>query len=453
MPETTTEETMELADLTRVIARYRWLIVACVLAGELIAGVLHYGQPTTYTASTRLVLNTADPESRTEAAVFADTVKAIATSPPRIEEAFAEAHIRGQNIEDVAGRVSVRALGSSGIIQISVRDANSVEAALVANALAAEVIETRLDVATGDRTRVLRELDRRTNDLNRRISVLDARIAPRPNGLPAAERQRDFLMQQRAAAEAERVGLLASDALNPRPTVISRASAPLNADESRLLPDLMLGALLGLVVGIGIAGLLELLRSTVSGGSDLARAFDAPLLGTLGQSRVDADSEATGIAARLALSAEAAGVTTVNLLAVGRPADLDAIAFGLQAGSVSVDEAEEEDALAWTAEGQAAGGKGTTAAARGGRGARIAPVDPSGLSLKPFGAASASGESERKGLVVVTPLAVNKREIEEAVKLIERTSLPLLGLIATAPPQQSRMRRAPNSLAEPRPTA
>lgn len=441
---------MELSDLSRVIARYRWLIVACVLAGELVAGLSHYGEPTTYTASTRLVLNTADPESRAESAVFADTVKAIATSPPRVAKAFAQAHINGRNAQDVARRVSVRALGSSGVIQLSVRDRNAEEAALIANALAAEVIETRLDVATGGKPQVLSALDRRITSLNRKIAALDARISSRFNGAPALERQRDFLAQQRSVAEAARVNLLASDALTPKPSIISQASAPSSADESRLLPDLLLGVLLGLMVGIGFAGLVEFLRSTVTGGSDLARAFDAPLLGTLGESLDDADSEATGIAARLALSAEAAGVTTVNLLAVGRPADLDAIAFGLQAGSVSVDESEEEDALAWTAEGQAVAGTRATTAARVGRDVRIAPVDASGLSLKPFGAAT-SGEGERKGLVVVSPLTVNKREIEEAVKLIERTSLPLLGLIATA--QQSRMRRAPKSLAEPRMSA
>jgi capsular polysaccharide biosynthesis protein len=444
---------MELADLTRMIARYRWLILACVLAGEVAAAAVHYGEATTYTASTRLVLDTADPESRTEAAVIADTVRAIATSPPQVQRALDRAQRPDRKPEDVAGRVSVRALGSSGIIQISVRDKFAEGAATIANALAAEVIETRLAVATGERRQVVGELDRRITALNRKISTLDAQIAARPLASTAAESQRDFLAQQRSVAEVERISLLANAALNPRPSIISRASPPTRPTESPLLPDLMLGALLGLVFGIGFAGIVELVRSSVTGGSALARAFDVPFLGTFGESADEADLDDTGVAVRLALAAEAAGVTSVNLLAVGEPADLDAIAFRVLACSMAADSEEEaEPALAQAAEGQAGASSWTSTAARGNRGVRIAPVAPSGLSVKRFAPGmQPRRDNERTGLVVVSPLTLTKQEISDAVKLVERTSLPLLGLIATASARRSpRMQRGPTTLSEPR---
>lgn len=432
---------MEWADLSRMLARYRWLIVVCVLAGEITAGVVHYGEATTYTASTRLVLDTADPESRAEAAVIADTVKAIATSPPQVRRALDRANRIGRDPDDVAQRISVRALGSSGIVQISVRDEFAEGAATIANALAAEVIETRLAVATGERRQILSDLNRRITSLNRKISALDAQIASRPSAT-AAERQRDFLAQQRSVAEAERVSLIANDALNPKPSIISRASTPTSPTQSPVLPDLILGALLGLVFGTGLAGLVELFRSSVTGSSALARAFDAPLLGTLGESPDDADLEGTGAAVRLALAAEAAGVTNVNLLAVGRPADLDAIAFRLLASSVPTEESEEESALARTAEGQTVRTTWTTTSARVERGMRVAPIDPSGLSVKPLAGAAPFGDGERTGLVVVSPPTLRKREIAEAMRLIEMTSYPLLGLIVTsAVPSRSPSRR------------
>ena len=442
---------MELADLSRMIARYRWLIIACVLFGQLVAAVTHYGDTKTYTASARLVLDTADPESRAESSVFADTAKAIATSPPQVGQALAAAHITERDPIAVARRVSVRALGSSGIIQLSVRDENGQLSALIANALAAEVIQTREGVATGEREQVLRALDQRIIPLNRKIAALDTRIArlsldaastTSPSAANAirsrqraAERQRDALSQQRSVVETERVSVLSGDALRPKASIISEASKPESADPSGLLPDLVLGSLLGLILGLGAAGALELFRPTITGGSALARAFDAPLLGTLGESAEEAGPDAKGITSRLALVAAANGVSTVNLLAVGRPVDLDAIAGRL------LTDVEEERALAPTAYGQVADGR-TATVSRPEQGPRIASIDPSGLSLKPLGAPVRDKEST--GLVVVSHLTLNKREVAEATKLIERTSLPLLGLIAV------RSRRATPEMQRPK---
>jgi capsular polysaccharide biosynthesis protein len=452
---------MELADLSRMLARYRWLVIVCVLFGQLAAAITHYGDAKTYTASARLVLDTADPESRAESSVFADTAKAIATSPPQVGQALAAAHITERDPVAVARRVSVRALGSSGIIQLSVRDENGQLSALIANALAAEVIQTREGVATGERERVLRDLDQRIIPLNRQIAALDTRIArlsldAASTASPAAanairsrqrvaERQRDALAQQRSVVENERVSVLSSDALRPKASIISQASKPASTDSSGLLPDLVLGSLIGLILGLGLAGALELFRPTITGGSALARAFDAPLLGTLGESAEEAGPEAKGITSRLALVAAAHGVSTVNLLAVGRPVDLDAIARRL------LTDVEEERALARTADGQVVADGRTTTVSGPEQGPRIASIDPSGLSLKPLGAPVRDKESN--GLVVVSHQTLNKRDVAEATKLIQKTSLPLLGLIAVRSRRAAPETQGPKTAIDQRRTA
>jgi hypothetical protein len=244
--------------------------------------------------------------------------------------------------------------------------------------------------------------------------------------------------------ETERVSVLSGDALRPKASIISEASKPASADASGLLPDLVLGSLLGLILGLGVAGALELFRPTITGGSALARAFDAPLLGTLGESAEEASPEAMGITARLALLAAANGVTTVNLLAVGRPVDLDAIASRL------LTHVEEEPALARTADGQVGAGSRTATVSRPEQGPRIASIDPSGLSLAPLGAPVRDKEST--GLIVVSQLTLNKREVAEAMKLIERTSLPLLGLLAIKPRRPSPETPPPKTSVEQRRT-
>lgn len=454
---------MELADLARTMARYRWLILLFVVVGVGSAWLMHYGEAKMFTASTRLVLDTPDPESRAESAVIADTAKAIATSPSQVREALTVARVTGRDPDDFARRqVTVRALGSSGIVQLSVRDRDPKAAALIANALAVEVIETRLDGTKGVQ-QVLRGLDKRITGLNRRISTLDAKIfslavaaeaaagAASANAFQSegdrAERQREALAQQRSVAEGERVSLLSTEALQLTPSVISEASPPASADTTRLLPDMVLAGLLALIFGVGAAGLIEMVRPTaVRGGSALARKFNTALLGTLpGEDEDKQDLEAAAIAARLTFAADAAGVTNVSLLGIGRPVDINVIARRLEATLFSTTErVEEQPALAQVIEGQSSRGTRAGNVTRLGRSVGIAALDSSGTSVRPHGAASPPArEGERTGLVIVSPVTLSASDLDAALQLVRGTPLPLLGLIATAstPPQSSELGR------------
>jgi len=444
---------MELADLARTMARYRWLILLFVAVGVGLAWLTHYGEAKIFTASTRLVLDTPDPESRAESAVIADTAKAIATSPSQVREALTKARVPGRDPDEVARhQVSVRALGSSGIVQLSVRDRDPKAAALIANALAVEVIATRLDGTKGVQ-QVLRGLDKRITALNQRISTLDAKIfslavaaeaaagAASANALRSkgdvAERQREALAQQRSVAQGERVSLLSTEALQLTPSVISEASPPASADTTRLLPDMVLAGLLALIFGVGAAGLIELVRPTaVRGGSALARKFNTALLGTLpGEDEDKQDLEAAGIAARLAFAADAAGVTNVSLLGVGPPVDVDAIARRLEATLFG---AAEQPALTRIGEEESVRSTWTANVTRLGPNVGMAALDPSGISVQPRGAASAPARNgESTGLVVVSPVTLSAAELEAALQLVRGTPLPLLGLIATASTPQS----------------
>ena len=134
----------------------------------------------------------------------------------------------------------------------------------MANALAAGVIRTRLAVANGDVQDALAGLDRRLTALNQRIARIDARIAALDSrigagGGDALRAQRDgavsdaaATVQQRAVIEPDRLNLLSTDAVRHKPCGDQRGH---RADGRRFLarlPDMILGALLGLVLGIGL---------------------------------------------------------------------------------------------------------------------------------------------------------------------------------------------------------
>lgn len=401
---------MELGDIARMISRHDRLILLFVAVAVGLAALTHIGDSATYTASTRLVLDTQDPESVAGSVAIADTAKAIATSPSQVRAALDEGGVIGRDAEAIArDHVSVRGLGSSGIVQLSVTDAKSATAARIANALAAKVIQTRLTHTRGA-TLQIRAFDRRLARLSQRISGLDATIAaltvraarnPLDNltrsRLNGAERTRDFLAQQRSIVESQRVNLQTEQALRSEPSIISHATPPKKADSSRWFSDMLLAVIIGLIGGIGTAGIIETVRRTTTGGADLARAFDAPLIGSIrsnrGEGRGRASAADPGLAVRLVFAADAAGVTDVMLFPAGRSIDTEALAAQLRLGSAA----------------------GTA------HGPRVA--------IRPFGAPSSKAQ-DSTGLVVVSPPTLSKAELDQSVQLVKATSLPLLGLIA-----------------------
>jgi capsular polysaccharide biosynthesis protein len=417
---------MELHDVgRRIVGRYWWLIALLVVAGAAVAALSRSGEKT-YTASARIVLDTPDPSTRVESAAIADTVKAIATSQSQVRAALQMAHARRDALDVAEHHVSVSGLGSSSVVKVSVSDRDRHVATNVANALAARVITTRSQVSSGGVPQELTALTKRIDQLSVRIAGADAAIdqlnvavanaatPERANDLRArrdtASRRRDFLAQQRNVLESERVSILGTAALRPKPSIISRASVPLHADSSGRWPYMILGALLGLVLGVGLAALIETVRPTVVGGDALARELDTPLLGTL-RGRVDDEESDEGlvpVAARVRLAAEAAGVDDVALFPVKADVDVRGLVERLEAGP-----------------GKGLGVLPAEAGAHHRSSARILAFD--------LGSPATVDERRTRGLVLISPNVIKKTDLVDVGHLLRVTPMPLLGLITYRP--------------------
>jgi capsular polysaccharide biosynthesis protein len=440
---------MELNEVVRRIFGQHWRLIAVfVVLGVAIPLLLHLGDRPSYTASARAVLDTKDPESRAEATAIVDTAKAIATSPSQVQDALQRAGVTGRDPVNVAKHhVSVQGLGSSGVFELSVSDRNPRIAAAMANALAAQVIRARLASTQGAKTEVVNQLDQKISDLSARISYLDAQIssfderisrAATPEAAAAlasdrtrAEQLKATLVQQKAAAEAERNTVVSTDSQRPKPTILSRALPPASADSSRLPADLVLGALAGLILGIGLAGLIETFRPTLVGGDALARELNAPVLGMLPKEpEAEASlAQASAIAARVELAAEATALRKVALLAGGPPVDLGPLAERMQAAFPPVAPAPTQEVA-------------TRPAVVSDRGGSVAGVPPassrlslSGMSrgdlkIQPFSLEKGSKNNGTKaGLILVLPTVIKKTELAEVGHLLSVAHMPMLGVI------------------------
>jgi uncharacterized protein involved in exopolysaccharide biosynthesis len=418
------EAGLELTEASRrIFGQHRRLIFSFVLF--VLVGVgfatLVQGCATTYTASSRLVLDTQDPQTRSEATSIVDTAKAIATSPFQVRAALQDAHVSTRDPLDVAkNHVSVSGLGTSAILQLSVSDRDRRIAAAIANALATRVIRARLSVSNGELQQVLTDLDQRIEELSTKmantdsqidslsIQVANARTGEEANALRArrdgATRSRDYLSQQRGVLEAERVSLLSSDALRPKPSIISPATVPTHPNGSHWLTYLVLGTLLGLVLGVGTAGLLEMFRPTLVGADVLARELRTPVLGTLPH-EFDRDTSAqSAMSIRLRLAAEAAGVENIRLLPAVPDLDLGRLAERLETNGTGA-ATPQQPAVAIDA-------------------ARPTP------GIRPFNLQQASADMRGGvGLVLVAPDRIKKAELMDTAQLLALTSVPLLGLV------------------------
>src|SRR6266542_3581435 len=408
---------MELNDVIRRILGQHWrLLLAFVLVGQAL-GLLFAPHGTQYAASARLVLDLPDPITRQQSEAYADTARAIATSPSKVGVALRKAGAQRGDPAAFAGKhVTVRALGSSNVIQLTVTDRDRGVAATVANALAASLIRTREKVTNGQVQQAFAKLDSKIAELSKGIAAIDAQVddlsvqiavagTAEADALRAkrdeAESTRAFLVQQRAVVQSERVSLLTASVQHPQPSVFSPATPPAKAQGSHRLVYVVLGALLGLILGIGVAALIESVRPTLVGGDTLADELDAALLGTLEPHA--APSAAIGVSARLRLAAEAARVRNVALVAAGPVVDLDGLAESLKASAA--------------AEALQANGNGA--------GAYPAPLRIASFDAEhpPF------SNGSRSGLVLVSPTALKKDELSDVAHLVQASRLPLLGVI------------------------
>jgi capsular polysaccharide biosynthesis protein/uncharacterized coiled-coil protein SlyX len=458
---------MELNEAARRIFVQHWKLIALVLVTCIGgAALLHRGDVTTYTASTRLVLDTQDPQSSTGSTVIGDTARAIATSPYEIEQALRQAGIHGRSADDVARHVSASALGTSGVLQLSVSDSRRVVAQRLANALADRVIQTRSSV-NGKRFReISSDLDARIAQLNRQIADRDAtidslnrRLAEGVTGAPAARlrsqvdatsRTRDFAAQERGVLVSERLGLLSTEALRPQASVISAATRPVKADSSRAVPDLMLGILLGLVLGVGTAAVLETVRPRLQGGDMLARELHTSHLGSL-PSAAGTDGVSWGgepLSLMLRLAAKGAGVRRISLLPAEPIPELDVIAKELETAAnhpVDAGWSVEDPVAAAYAGGHLA--SPVEAVARRAVGAAPLHVRPFGIDF----AMSTNGAAT--GVVVLAPRSLRRARIVELNHLLSITPAPILGLITYSPHRPwrwpSRWRRGDECTAQP----
>ena len=400
---------MDLQEVARRILLGHWVVILALVvlsAGGVAA--YHLFDAPVYSASTRVVLDAPAPTSGTEATAVADAAKAIVTSPTHMMAALNMAGATRDPVK-LTSNITLVPLGTSGILLLTVKDLNPQAAAAIANALAADLIQTRLAVSPAARKTAL---DARIKTATDRISALDDDIRslndqlkaiqvdpynPNPASVKAqilADRitadsnERSALTQELINLDSQRAGL--GSASDTTPSVIDLATVPTQPDPSRLPIDLALALIVGSVLGVAVAAALETFRPTLASGDAMAKVLGVPVLGWL-------PDIAGTLPLRLKLAATAADVRALELIGLGEAIDLSALARSLR--------------------GPLTQGQGD------GKGLAI-------FSIEDAPARYRNGQAPPSGFVLVAPERLRKAALGPVLELIALSGRPLLGLIA-----------------------
>lgn len=269
------------------ILRRRWPVLAALfLVGMLAGGITAPGSDDnrTYRATHRLLSVPATNAPRTNAA-RADVELAATAELVKSDEVLALlAERTGYNGDplNLARRLEVKVDSGAGVIEITAEDSDPSAAAVLANGAARAFMDHRTATVQAEYEAQITSVTKRRDELQEELRKVQARLAAAPAAQAALiEAERDALVRQYSLAY-ERYQQLASEppataGLKSVQLATAKEVAAFEVPRGRPTRGL-LGGLVGLVVGAGLALVLERFDTKIRTRADAERAFGAPVL-------------------------------------------------------------------------------------------------------------------------------------------------------------------------------
>jgi len=327
----------------RIIRAHLLVIIVCAVLPVLAVVALEQRQPEKWTGSVRIQVVSTAPSSTTEADGVSSRVLALATSPTLVEKAMRDAGLTGDPSYIAQHEVTAARLGESPVVDVSVTDTSPANARTLASSLVRQVVAFMNNGSRPGLDDNVRDLDSQIADATAHRTILTDRLSSA--GSPQ-ERQTlvvkiGIVQDEINSLTAQRAALLQNKLEADQAVVIDGDSPEVRPVPSALVPQAALALVLGLIVGVAIAALLETLSPRLAGIRAVARALGAPVLGR-------SSDDPTRTAQAVGRAARRQGVETVVLMGVDR--DDDAVtarvlgSLRLRATEVEEDEAEDAEA-------------------------------------------------------------------------------------------------------------
>ncbi|WP_433141200.1 hypothetical protein ACQPZ8_43240 [Actinomadura nitritigenes] len=411
---------MEIDEVAARVARSYWalLLVMTVVPLVLVGGVMSRQDPPAV-AKTRLQATAKAADAAAgDAGVSTEVsqVKAFATSDNLLAGVLGQLRLH-RSTTKLAKDIGVAGLGTSTVVELSVKDKDPQAARKLTDAIGAAVVKEINDSNQGAINRQLGDIDKRVRDLEKRLGPLSRRAGAQPNPDIGAANERERVQAELTDLRSNRSDLQAQLLAAGNASVVQPAVLAPKSDPAVMMA--VVAGLVGLIAGILIAVLNEMARPTIPGQRRVARRLGVPLLGWADKG----PAELADLGRRVRLAARKEEVGQVTL--VGAPGPLPADLVSSVASAVYGDRTKVVGARPVRQRpGEGDGGGTVTGAAAKPKGGRPGKDDGSGDEPGDGPSLNSSGPGTGKSTSVVRAgggTAVMTKKSGEAVSPSEIT--------------------------------
>ena len=444
--------------IRRIFWRHRWLLLALVLLPVAVVIPLREHKPVTYAATAQVQGQSAAPDSSTQITAIQSRVTAVATSPALVRAAIAAAGVNRDPTQVARRDVAVTPLGSSAVMLITVTDPSKSAAIKMAGALANLVVDelNQLGTRSNPQLAALNKTNLRlTTERDQLIKKLNS---AQLDGKPLTSVNVQSLLAQLTGVEqqlSDNVSavqqILASISSNGGAQLMSTPTFATGVSRHVAAYGALAG-LLGLVLGLLIATVREVIRPTIAQPGAAARELGVVFLGNAETRGGEPTSLEAGIAGHLNLAAQRVGARTAVLTGPVPRGQLTALAQLINSELSAVEPAVIGSSL--PAADTPISFASYDSIGSDGHDLRVAkvPLPPAVMALPDI---SLAAHPDDPALVVVLPRYAPHYALDRITDLGISTQWPVLGVIGLHQHGRRgrpyRPRQAPSGQGQPRP--
>ncbi len=288
----------DIRKYTYILMRRAWIVLLIAVLGGTIAFILSKRTVPIYLASTRLLINEAPATKNADyASVLASerlarTYSELLTTQPVLEEVISRLGL-SRNERQLASQVRVNLLLDTQLIDISVEDPNPVLAADIANTIAMVFSEQNRALQASRFATSKESLSTRLEQMDEQLKTTGAAIQELGE-TPEEKAERDRLETVLTEYNKTYASLLQSyesvrlaEASSTSNVVQVENAFPAETPiRPRTVRNTALGVVMGLMLGIGLIYLIDIMDDTLSA-EDVNRQLGLPVLGVIARHQVE----------------------------------------------------------------------------------------------------------------------------------------------------------------------